>query len=114
MGVTVYADDVVILAPSRNALVEMLKVTESFATEYKIVFSTNEVEVEVCIPDRQRSDVELPSSCDAKRPATSLGHFRRPPGTRAEPDPQPRARRPAGQGKVHMQGLLSTGDVQLC
>ena len=42
MGVTVYADDVVILAPSRNALVEMLKVTEMFATEYKIVFSTNE------------------------------------------------------------------------
>ena len=34
MGVTVYADDVVILAPSRNALVEMPKVTESFATEY--------------------------------------------------------------------------------
>ena len=42
MGVTVYADDVVILAPSRNALAEMLKVTEIFATEYKNVFSTNE------------------------------------------------------------------------
>jgi hypothetical protein len=42
MGVTVYADDVVILAPTRNALSEMLKVTERFAQEYKIVFSTND------------------------------------------------------------------------
>ena len=42
MGVTVYADDVVLLAPSRNALSEMLKVTELFAIEYKIVFSTHE------------------------------------------------------------------------
>ena len=42
MGVTVYADDVVLLAPTRNALSEMLKVTEVFASEYKIVFSTNE------------------------------------------------------------------------
>ena len=42
MGVTVYADDVVLLAPTRNALNEMLKVTERFAQEFKIVFSTNE------------------------------------------------------------------------
>ena len=42
MGVTVYADDVVLLAPTRNALSEMLKVTELFAQEYKIVFSTDE------------------------------------------------------------------------
>jgi hypothetical protein len=41
MGVTVYADDVILLAPSRAALQQMLKETELFAEEYKIVFSTN-------------------------------------------------------------------------
>ena len=42
MGVTVYADDVFLLAPRRNALAEILKVTDRFASEYKIVFSKNE------------------------------------------------------------------------
>ena len=32
MGVTVYADDVVLLAPRRNALAEILKVTGRFAS----------------------------------------------------------------------------------
>ena len=42
LGFTVYADDVVLLAPSINALSEMLKVTELFAREYKVVFSTHD------------------------------------------------------------------------
>ena len=41
VGVTVYADDVILLAPSRSALQEMLKVTENFAKNHNIVFSTN-------------------------------------------------------------------------
>jgi hypothetical protein len=42
VGVTVYADDVILLAPSRSALQEMLKVTERFAQKHNIVFSTND------------------------------------------------------------------------
>ena len=42
VGVTVYADDVILLAPSRAALQEMLKVTDKFAKNNNIVFSTNE------------------------------------------------------------------------
>ena len=41
VGVTLYADDVILLAPSRSALQEMLKVTENFAKKHIIVFSTN-------------------------------------------------------------------------
>ena len=37
-----YADDVILIAPSRSALQAMLKVTEEFADEYKIIFSTHE------------------------------------------------------------------------
>ena len=49
VGITVYADDVILLAPSRAALQEMLKVTEKFANEKNIVFSTHEV------PDKSKS-----------------------------------------------------------
>ena len=42
VGVTIYADDVILLAPSRAALQQMLKVTEQFAKEKNIVFSTND------------------------------------------------------------------------
>ena len=38
MGVTVYADDVVLLAPTRNALSEMLKVTEVLPRSTKLYF----------------------------------------------------------------------------
>jgi hypothetical protein len=42
MGVTMYADDLILLAPSHSALQAMLKVTEEFAEEHKIIFSTHE------------------------------------------------------------------------
>ena len=42
LGVTVYADDVILQAPSRGALARMLKETEAFAQEFKIIFSTHE------------------------------------------------------------------------
>ena len=42
VGVTVYTDDAILLAPSRSALQEMLKVTERFAQKHNIVFSTND------------------------------------------------------------------------
>ena len=42
VGVTVYADDAILVAPSRSALQEMLKVTERFAEKHNIVFSTND------------------------------------------------------------------------
>ena len=43
VGITIYADDVILLAPSRTALQEMLKVTERFAADKNIVFSTHDV-----------------------------------------------------------------------
>ena len=42
VGITVYADDVILLAPSRSALQEMLEVTDKFADKHNIVFSTHE------------------------------------------------------------------------
>ena len=42
VGITIYADDVILLAPSRYALQEMLKVTDKFAEHHNIVFSTHE------------------------------------------------------------------------
>ena len=49
LGITIYADDVILLAPSRTALQEMLKVTENFAKDKNIVFSTHEN------PDKSKS-----------------------------------------------------------
>ena len=43
VGIMVYADDVILLCPSRSGLQEMLKVTETFAEKHNIVFSTHEV-----------------------------------------------------------------------
>ena len=42
-GIMVYADDVILLSPSRSGLQEMLKVMEKFANKNNIVFSTHEV-----------------------------------------------------------------------
>jgi hypothetical protein len=42
VGVTIYADDVILLAPSRSELQEMLKVTERFAQKQNIVFFTKD------------------------------------------------------------------------
>ena len=41
LGIWVYADDVILLAPSRTALQEMVKICESFAISMKLKFSTN-------------------------------------------------------------------------
>ena len=38
LGIMVYADDVILLSPSRSGLQEMLKVTEKFAEKNNIVF----------------------------------------------------------------------------
>ena len=41
VGAFGYADDVIILAPSRLALQKMLDICENFATEHSMQFSTN-------------------------------------------------------------------------
>ena len=42
-GVLVYSDDVILLAPCRDAIENMLKITQTYADEHNIIFSTNEV-----------------------------------------------------------------------
>ena len=41
LGIMVYADDVILLCPSRSGLQEMLNVTDKFAAAHNIVFSTH-------------------------------------------------------------------------
>ena len=41
MGIWVYADDIVLLSPSRTGLQEMVKICENFAKATKLKFSTN-------------------------------------------------------------------------
>ena len=43
MGVTMYADDLLLIAPTRGAMQQMLEVCDSFATRYNICFSTDPV-----------------------------------------------------------------------
>ena len=40
MGIFAYADDLIILAPRRDALQKMIQISESYMTEHKILFST--------------------------------------------------------------------------
>ena len=40
-GMVGYADDILLLAPSRHAASKMLQLCEEFAAEYNIMFSTN-------------------------------------------------------------------------
>ena len=42
LGVVVYADDVLLIAPTRNAMQRMLEEVEAFAEEANVVFSTDE------------------------------------------------------------------------
>ena len=42
VGATCYADDLLLLAPTRSAMEAMLKVCENYALEHNIAFSTNE------------------------------------------------------------------------
>ena len=41
MGVAAYADDLVLIAPSRHAMQQMLSVCEDYAQRYNICFSTD-------------------------------------------------------------------------
>ena len=41
MGIWVYADDIILLSPSRTGLQEMVKICENFAKATKLKFSTN-------------------------------------------------------------------------
>ena len=42
MGATCYADDLLLLAPTRSAMQAMLKVCERYADQHNIAFSTHE------------------------------------------------------------------------
>ena len=41
MGIWVYADDIILLSPSRTGLQEMVNICENFAIATKLKFSTN-------------------------------------------------------------------------
>ena len=41
MGVTMYADDLLLIAPTRGAMQQMLEVCETYARNYNICFSTD-------------------------------------------------------------------------
>ena len=41
MGILVYADDIILLSPSRTGLKEMVKICENFAKAAKLKFITN-------------------------------------------------------------------------
>ena len=43
MGIFIYADDIILLAPSRNGLQNMVKICEQFANLFSMKFSTNNV-----------------------------------------------------------------------
>ena len=47
MGILVYADDIILLSPSRTGLQEMVKICEKFPKATKLKFSTN-IRVEKC------------------------------------------------------------------
>ena len=40
MGIFAYADDLIILAPRREALQKMIQISENYMTEHRILFST--------------------------------------------------------------------------
>ena len=41
MKIIIYADDIILLAPSRNGLQNMVKICEQFANLFSMKFSTN-------------------------------------------------------------------------
>ena len=43
MGVTMYADDLLLISPTSGAMQKMLDVCENFATRYNIMFSTDPI-----------------------------------------------------------------------
>ena len=43
MGATAYADDLLLLAPVRNVLAEMVRVCEEYGQSHNMVFSTDPV-----------------------------------------------------------------------
>ena len=47
MGIWVYADDIILLSPTRTGLQEMVKIYENFAKATKLKFSTN-IRIEKC------------------------------------------------------------------
>ena len=47
MGIWVYADDIILLSPSRTSLQEMVKICENFAKATELKLSTN-IQIEKC------------------------------------------------------------------
>ena len=47
IGICIYADDIILLSPSRTGLQEMVKICEKFAKATKLKFSTN-IRIEKC------------------------------------------------------------------
>ena len=41
VGAAAYADDLILLAPSRTAMVQMLKICDEYAEEFNLQFSTD-------------------------------------------------------------------------
>ncbi len=54
VGVIAYADDVAILAPSAQAMRNLLSVCDSFAAEYDVVFNSSKSKSMICLPKGSR------------------------------------------------------------
>ena len=55
MGCAAFADDLVLLSPSRESMAKMLKVCEKYAAEHNLIFSTD--------PDPQKSKTKCLYMC---------------------------------------------------
>ncbi len=59
IGALAYADDIVILAPTRNALKEMLRRANSFSSQYDIHFNISKSQLVIFTVDRKFSSAEI-------------------------------------------------------
>ena len=75
LGIVVYADDVLLIAPTRNAMQRMLSEVEVFAEDSNIVFSTDptpqksKTKCILCHREIKRSDTATTTSSLQKRAA---------------------------------------------
>ena len=66
MGVVVYADDVLLMAPTRGAMQSMLTKCEEYATRHNIFFSTD--------PDPIKSKTKCIFVCGEKKKLSTPAH----------------------------------------
>ncbi len=59
IGALAYADDIVLLAPSRNALKEMLRRANNVSSQYDIHFNTSKSKVVIFTADRKFNSEEI-------------------------------------------------------